>query len=168
VDLPSVSRLAGRPDSGDGDDDPDEAHIAYADVDYEALRSHPKLQQYYRGAGPGAPPSALQILLDAITGAFGDLVAPPSSSVADPFVITDPPPDGGEDGDDERARKHWSAQARVNVLLRNFVKRFLRGFKSPKFHDAVGPVVVEHNYAVFFHLLSRLLDREWNRLRIRR
>jgi hypothetical protein len=161
VDLPSVWQLAGRPDAGNGDDDPDEAHIDYADVDYEALRSHPKLQQYFRGTGPGAPRSALQIMLNAITAAFGALVAPPPSGAADPFVITDPPPDGGEDGDDDRPRKHWSVQARLNVLFRNFVKRFLRGFKSPKFHDAVGPVVVAHNYVVFLHVLSRLLDREW-------
>ena len=56
---------------------------------------------------------------------------------------------------------HWSAQARINVLLRNFIGRFLAGWAHAKFQEIVGPRVVAQNYVVFLHFLARLADREW-------
>lgn len=166
VDQRSLWQLSGRPVPRGDDDDAEEPHIDYADIDYDMLRSHPKMQQYLRGDGSlGGSRSRLQIVLNAITSAFADIAAVDSAAVmADQAVAGDPAPEGGdanEEGDDERARRRWSAEARINVLLRNFVKRFLRGLASREFQDIAGPEVLARNYVVFFHLLSRLAEREW-------
>jgi hypothetical protein len=166
VDQRSLWQLSGRPAPPEDEAAGEEPHIDYADIDYEMLRSHPKMQQYVVGAGSLAGRgSRLQIVLNAITSAFADIAAVETAIAIGGQAVTGDgvPVDGGaeEEDEEERPRRRWALEARVNMLFRNFVKRFLRGLASREFQDVTGPEVVVRNYVVFFHLLSVLADREW-------
>jgi hypothetical protein len=141
-------------------------------VDYEMLRRHPKLRQYLVRSGGAAAHgrSRLQIVLNAITRSFAELREPAHAGAAaaavaalaaegDTGVQTD---DADSDEDElESNRRRWSRQARINVLLKNFIKRFVAGLVSTSFQDIAGPEVVASNYVIFLHLLARLYEREW-------
>ena len=171
LDRRSLWQLAGRGDSADETAD-DELRLDYADVDYEMLRGHPKLRQYLMpSGGAGAHGrSRLQIVLNAITRSFGELLEPAQAGAAaaavaalagegDAGLQTDDA-DGDED-ETESNRRRWTRQARINVLLKNFIKRFVAGLASTTFQDIVGPEIVASNYVIFLHLLARLYEREW-------
>lgn len=166
LDRRSVWQLAGRPLPPDDDDQPDEPHINYADIDYEMLRSHPKMQQYLRSGGIGQPRSRLQIVLNAITAAFADLSAADAAAAIADAANAHQQGDAAsgtteQDEDEERPRRRWAVRTRFNVLFRNFVRRFLRGLGSQPFQELAGPAVLVRNYVVFLHLLSCLAEREW-------
>ena len=168
IDQRSLWQLSGRSEPAPATESQDELQLAYSDVDYEMLRAHPKLRQYLHPGGPGAGPrSRLQIILNSITRAFTDLLEPDdelalaaaTAALAGGDEAATATVDDGED--EEAPRMHWSAQARINVLLRNFIKRFLMGLSSPNFQEIVGARVVAQNYIVFLHFLARLGDRHW-------
>jgi hypothetical protein len=171
LDRRSLWQLAGERRSTEETAGGDEPHIDYSDIDYEMLRGHPKLRQYRLGrAGAGTHGrSRLQILLNAITQSFADLLDPPDASTAAAVAAVAAEGDKGVQTDDidsdeeevEVHRRRWSRQARINVLLRNFIRRFVSGLTSTAFQDDVGPEVVGTNYVIFLHLLSRLYEREW-------
>ena len=64
--------------------DEDEPHIDYSEIDYEMLRSHPRLRQYLQRSGESGPHarSRLQLVLSAITSSFGDLLEPAHAGAA--------------------------------------------------------------------------------------
>lgn len=74
--------IEARPPTSAVEPNPDDESlmIAYADVDYEALRASPRLQQYRAGLHVGSGgagfvgPSDIQLALRSITDAFGDIV----------------------------------------------------------------------------------------------
>jgi hypothetical protein len=169
IDRRSIWQLVRGQDDGGGAQDDEELRLDYSDVDYELLRAHPKLRQYlYGGLGGVAGRSRLQIILNSITSAFSDLVNPPDTAAlaaATAVLIAegDRAREGNDDGDDEEEtpRHRWSQRARVNLLLRNFIERFLRGLRSKDFQELVGPEVVSQNYLIFLHLLVRLGEKDW-------
>ena len=174
LDRRSLWQIAGKPGSKNGSADDEEAHIDYSEIDYDMLRKHPKLRQYLLpsgGAGMHAR-SRLQILLNAITSSFANLLdAPDAVSTAAAVAAVAAEGDKGSQTDDldsdedeeevEVHRRRWSRQARINVLLKNFIRRFVSGLSSTHFRDAVGPEVVFTNYVIFLHVLARLYEREW-------
>lgn len=171
LDRRSLWQLAGKPGSTDGSADGDEVHIDYSDIDYEMLRGHPKLRQYRLGRATAGTHgrSRLQILLNAITQSFADLLEPPDAVTAAAVAAVAAEGDKGVQTDDidsdeeevEVHRRRWSRQARINALLKNFIRRFGSGLTSTPFQNAVGPEVVFTNYVIFLHVLSRLYEREW-------
>lgn len=171
LDRRSLWQLAGRTANAGQAHDDDELRLDYSDVDYEMLRGHPKLRQYLRfgGSGPQGR-SRLQIVLNAITNSFTDLLEPAQAGAAtaavaaiaaqgDKGLPADDPE--SEEDDAEAHRRRWSRQARINVLLKNFVQRFGAGLSSTTFQDVAGPEVVTCNYVIFLHLLARIYEREW-------
>ena len=65
-----------------------------------------------------------------------------------------------DEDETEPDRRRWSRQARINVLLKNFISRFVSGLASTAFQDLAGPEVLASNYVIFLHLLARLYERE--------
>ena len=171
LDRRSLWQLAGKRPSADQTANGDEPRIDYSDIDYEMLRGHPRLRQYRLGrAGAGMHRrSRLQIVLNAITRSFADLLEPPDVSTAAAVVAVAAEGDKGvqiedidsDEEDVEVHRRRWSRQGRINVLPKNFIRRFVSGLTSTGFQDAVGPEVVITNYVIFLHLLARLYEREW-------
>ena len=69
VDHDSLWHLAGREPPTHAEDE--EVFLAYEDVDYDALREHPKLRQYLAGFGTGGGQrSRLQLILSSIAASF--------------------------------------------------------------------------------------------------
>lgn len=172
LDRRSLWQLAGNRGATEEPPEGEELHLDYTDVDYEMLHAHPKLRQYLTGSrGSGMyGKSRLQLVLHAITSSFADLLEPAhagdtAAAVAalaaegDKGVETDDPESGGDET--EVHRRRWSRQARINVLLKNFIQRFVAGLSSTAFQDFAGPEVVASNYVIFLHLLARLYEREW-------
>ncbi len=171
LDRRSLWQLAGKGRPAGESADGNELHLDYSDVDYEMLRGHPKLRQYLiRSGGAGAyGRSRLQIILNAITSSFADLLEPANTDAAAAAAAIAAEGEKGLQTDDadsdeeevEAHRRRWSRQARINVLLKNFIRRFVSGLGSTAFQDVAGPEVVVSNYVIFLHLLARLYEREW-------
>ena len=77
IDRRSVWQIAGRAKDLLSEDEENTGPIlSYADLDYEALRQHPRIQQYlHRGdSHQTAVQTRLQVILNAITGHFNGLI----------------------------------------------------------------------------------------------
>lgn len=172
IDRRSVWRLAGRRARTKGVTDEELAArpLNYDEIDYEALRCHPKTQQYLqRGLGRAAAShSGLQLVLSRIMGRFYEIadllrepafVQPPqAASVPSETADTE---EESETEEVERHRRRQSDDARRRQLFKRFIGRYLQGIESADFRKFVGYEVVAHNYIIFDHLLWELSLREW-------
>lgn len=171
LDRESIWRLAGRSyetdDSDEAEDDP-APRISYEQLDYEAIRNHPKVQQYLRRASGGgaAAPTRLQIILRAILGHFDGMVPPGAARLPTGVGITTAavePVDADEEGQqaalEEAERRRLSASKRLRRVVKTFIRRYLRGIRSPDFQQFAGPEVMTTNYVIFTHILWRLCQR---------
>lgn len=178
LDDGSVWRLAGHAEplvQEIGHDSHDDGpHIIYENVDYEALRSRPKFQQYLHrfGSNGNYRPTPLQQILGAITDHFQGLhdaatqlehrqQVMSSLSVA-AAAETEEEAKELEEAQTRHQHELTSAQRhRVGRVINNFFHRFQAGMRSRRFQELIGPVAVGTNYAIFVHLLLRLLTRDW-------
>ena len=182
----SLWRLAGRAapvDASDGEG----PRLPWEDIDFEALRRHPKLAQYQSGLGSSAgrlEATDLQIILAAITERFrglGQHATPESQSPeSDPVaelddLLTASPGDRGEDpgdktpeeveaedeaeDDGERRRHRLRIETRNRLAWQRFCDRFTHGLRDPEFIDLVGHDVALANAIIFNHLLALLVAR---------
>lgn len=188
VDPGSLWRLAGRPaprkpDSGEG------PRLRWEDLDFEALRRHPKLAQYqsFLGQRTDRPEATdLQIILAAITGRFRGLGQQASqgdqagAALAEGMLDIDmddllgtlpgdrddtPGDDTPEEAeakaedDGERQRRRLKIETRNRLAWQRFCDRFARGIRDPEFIDLVGPGVAVANAIIFNHLLALLVAK---------
>ncbi|HET8587686.1 MAG TPA: hypothetical protein VFM74_07415 [Candidatus Limnocylindria bacterium] len=175
LDDGSIWRLAGRPEAtpstGDMDNDAG-PRLAYEDVDYEALRRHPKIQQYLQGLSGhgGQRRTRLQQILGAITDHFQSLVDAPAQAERQQqalAALSAVEAESEEEAEDlERVREERreltvAQRQRIRRVVTNFLRRFPAGLRSPRYQELVGPAVIGHNYAVFAHLLLHLLTKDW-------
>jgi len=169
IDRRSVWQLAGRTLPQTADEDDDALRLDYADVDYEMLRQHPKIQQYTRekSDGRGYAPSRLQIILDAITDHFRGLLDVPAGTQWGDMTGGTLDDNGAETEEErereeeERQKRHRTQAQRVRRLLKNFIRRYLRGIRSPDFQELAGFEVIAQNYVIFAHILWRLFAKDW-------
>lgn len=171
LDRGSVWQLAGRSYEVDPSDDTEidpAPKIDYEELNYAAIRNHPKIQQYLRRtatAGAGAP-TRLQIILRAIIGHFDGMVPPGAPRLPTGAVITTATvePVGADEAEQEAAleaaeRRRLNASKRIRRVIKNFIKRYIRGIRSPDFQEFAGPEVMTTNYVIFSHILWRLCQR---------
>jgi len=170
IDRYSVWQLAARKPASTADDEDDEAlRVDYADVDYELLRQHPKIQQYMRRGEGGRHyvRSRLQIILNSITDHFRGLLnvseSPQSieetlAGLEDSATETE---EEREQEEEERQHRRRTQAQRVARLLKNFIRRYLRGIRSPDFQEFAGFEVIAQNYVIFNHILWRLFSKDW-------
>ena len=169
IDRRSVWLLAGRtPPSTEGDDD-EELRLDYIDIDYDMLRQHPKLRQYVTGARDTQEysKSRLQLILNAITDHFEGLVSLPTAGAPIVNGMGDSEADQLETAEEREQeaeveeKRRRTTSRRVRRLLKNFVRRYLRGIRSPDFQELAGFEVMANNYAIFSHILWRLFAKDW-------
>ncbi len=170
VDGRSLWRMLKRktPDPVD-DDEP--APLAYDDLDWNAIQSHPKLAQYRAWDQRGrTDPTGLGILLGSIADRFRSEVDRRRSGdarSAEPPPAEDPLDDLSRtiEAEDEEAaeaeqietdRRRTSARTRARRQFRNFVRRFVNGLTDVEFVRLVGPSVIVPSYVVFNHLCWKL------------
>ena len=154
-------------------DDETMASIAYDELDWDAIQSHPKLAQY-RNWDQRSPsdPTPLGILLTSIAKRFEDSVQRGRLGEPDPDhpdVSPDPLDDLAkaiEAEDEEAAEKNELAQDRRRVTERSrakrqfhhFIQRFVDGLTDEEFVRRVGPSVVVPSYVIFNHLCWKLIQ----------
>jgi hypothetical protein len=171
IDHRSVWMLAGKslPIADDSSEDDDELKIDYSDIDYNLLQQHPKVKQYFHhGNGKtGFEESRLQIILNAITDHFKGLMNPVQSlpttlQLLPQTIIRDSQTESeAEEIDSDQKHRRVSQERRLNRLLRNFVRRYIRGFCNSNFQHLVGFAVMAQNYFIFSNLLRRLFMKDW-------
>lgn len=170
IDRKSIWQLAGKTTSNSANDEEDEYHLDYADIDYELIRQHPKIQQYLHARGQGSGGlvlTRLQQLMSAITAHFSELadVAFGRKTIRDVFQLEGASnSDTLEDEDEsiEQASEPPPNRNRIKNILKRFIRRYLSGIESPDFVRVVGVEVIVNNYIIFSHVLWRLLQKnEW-------
>lgn len=169
IDRRSIWTLAGRTVSSTTDEEDEALRLDYIDVDYDMLRQHPKLQQYAGGkTGEQAyTRSRLQVILSAITDHFQGLVDTPSgvkavegalAGLEDTEAETE---DEREQEEEEKQKRRRSQAQRLRRILKNFIRRYLRGIRSPDFQELAGFEVMAQNYVIFSYILWRLFAKDW-------
>jgi hypothetical protein len=166
IDRRSIWRLAGREVFSDTADTDDEAYrLDYAAIDYEKLRQHPKLQQYLHLATgqQGYGQSRLQQILAAITDHFQGLLTPRQLPTVPVQTSLTDDEEAAPDGTDDVAPAiaPWTLSQRRQRLLKNFIRRYLRGLRSPDFQELAGYEAMAQNYVIFAHILWRLYAKGW-------
>lgn len=166
-DRRSAWQLAGRAATLPADDE-DAPPLSYADVDYNVLRAHPKLRQYFTvGSGDAYSRTRLQTILDSITQHFRSGTLPPEvghvvgelvETAEDAMVETE---EEREALEEDRQRRRQSSTQRTRRMWRRFIMRYVRGIRSPDFRELVGYAVMTVNYRIFTHILWLLLGKDW-------
>jgi hypothetical protein len=170
VDGRSVWRMLRRkiPEVNENADGP---RLAYDELDWEAIQSHPKLAQYRSWKQPaGTDPTGLGILLGSIAERFRQEVALRRGEPLPLEVVQVDVEDKGlddlsswvapEDEDEveqvqlAREKRRQSARARARRLFLNFVRRFVSGITDSEFVRLVGSSVILPSYVVFNHVTS--------------
>jgi hypothetical protein len=164
IDQGGLWRLAGRGDPPSDSDHEEELELDYADIDYEALRQHPKIAQYAAAFGSmGSGRSRLQIILNSIAAAFGTGASGPAARPALAAVdeATAETEDELEIELEERERRQQTLEAHLARIFQNFIRRYLRGATTRSFEERVGAEVVAQNYLIFSFILWRLFRKPW-------
>ncbi|HLZ57663.1 MAG TPA: hypothetical protein VKR06_12000 [Ktedonosporobacter sp.] len=173
VDRHGIWQLAGRgPQAISITDEEDAAlHIDYTQVDYEALRTHPKILQYQMRGGPGHNQTKLQRLLQAITDHFQNLIDITKKGRLQAPVIPELLQETETDSEFDEEVPEVEAEAstrpqrphrqRLQQVLKNFTRRYLRGIRNQEFQAFAGFEIMVQNYRIFAFLLWRLFAKEW-------
>lgn len=164
----AATRPASRPQ------EPGAPATALDEIDWDAVRSSHRYQQYLSGRhAVHSQGSLLSALLGSINSQFRGIVTPASeaalevgiSVLVDPKLVEE---EERADGLDEAAavgqseliqRREEERGRHLWAVLRNFINRFVAGTFDPIFSLQMGPEVVVKNYRVMLHLLTLLLDR---------
>lgn len=145
-------------------DGPEGPTISWDDIDWGAVRRHPRFSAYGSLSGLGATGSALAGYLEALSEVVRDLLEPkagegepgPGSSPNDDEDEQEPDVSEGVEGGageeeeldeavpDEPGRSQ-SPAARNRRVIRNFVRRNLAALEQPAFRDGAGPGIVIPN-----------------------
>lgn len=153
-------------------DDEMSVTLSYNDLDWDAIRSHPKLAQYRAWNQRGqADPTGLGILLGSIADRFRSEVRQRSGKGAVGGAEDDTSGDSLDDlaksidAEDEQTAESEQAEVedrrmgsrtRIRRQFRSFVKRFVTGLSDMEFTRLVGPSVIVPSYVVFNHLCWKL------------
>ena len=153
-------------------DDEESVTLSYDDLDWDAIRSHPKLAQYRAWGQSGqADPTGLGILLGSIAerfrsevrrrgggGAAGETEADTDDDPLDDLAraIDAEDEETAEAEQAEMEDRRMNARTRIRRQFRSFVKRFVTGLTDAEFTRLVGPSVIVPSYVVFNHLCWKL------------
>lgn len=171
LDRRSIWQLASRQTTRTtNNSDEDAPSLSYADIDYDLLRTHPKMRQYLElGYSSNRSRSRLQIILSSITDHFQGLIDIALSGKARIDVAL--PEELGtseaeseaeaEAEEEEKERQHYSIKRRLCNVFKHFICRYLKGIQSPDFQEMAGYEVMGHNYIIFSHLLWCLFQKEF-------
>lgn len=147
--------------------------MAYEEIDYDLLRSHPKLEQYRTwNLGSGSyRKTELQIILSSITSHFQGLVDTASGKQDVSLIDRDHDFElSGVDQEDsreveeeeaEREEQRRKGSARKRNIMKAFIRRYLKGISSAEFLRIVDHDVIANNYVIFSHILWRLFSFDW-------
>ncbi len=172
VDRGSIWRMLKRK-APEASDDDTSISIAYDELDWDAIQSHPKLAQYRNWDQRSASsPTDLGILLTSIAERFeadvrrartGDPGADGPDSSADGLndlarEIEAEDEEAAEENDAVQEQRRLSLRSRAKRQFHGFVKRFVNGLTDEEFTRYVGPPVIVPSYVIFNHLCWKLIQ----------
>lgn len=170
VDRRSVWQLAGKDIPKGGDEDDEILHLDYTDIDFEMLKSHPKILQYstpssrrYDNIYNLPLPRVMASILEAFRSLKGKTTNQTSDSAkalpaqGDIIGVIISPDESEEEPDHT---KH-SKGGRIRRILKRFIKRFVQGLSSKDYLEFAGPKIITRNYIIFLRLLWLLFSREY-------
>ena len=153
-------------------DDEETVALRYDDLDWDAIRSHPKLAQYRAWDQRGrTDPTGLGILLESISDRFrtevrqrrgeADAEMPETETALESLddlakTIDAEDEEIAEAEQAEAEHRRMSARTRTRRQFRSFVKRFVTGLTDVEFTRLVGSSVIVPSYVVFNHLCWKL------------
>lgn len=172
VDRGSIWRMLKRkaPEASDNDSS---ISIAYDELDWDAIQSHPKLAQYRNWDQRSASdPTELGMLLTSIAERFeadvrrareGDPGADGPNSSPDGLddlakEIEAENEEAAEENDAAQEQRRLSLRSRAKRQFHSFVKRFVNGLTDEEFTRYVGPPVIVPSYVIFNHLCWKLIQ----------
>ena len=172
VDSKSIWRMRKRrvPEASD---DESMLSMAYDELDWDAIQSHPKLAQYRNWEqGSSSDPTPLGILLTSIAEQFesdvqqgrtGDLepsgpesASGPLDDLAKAFEAEDE--ETAEEEEDAQERRRMTARSRARRHFHSFIQRFVNSLTDEEFVRNVGPSVIVPSYVIFNHLCWKLVQ----------
>ena len=145
----------------------EELHIDYEEVDFEALKRHPRISQYggIRGTWTHVEHSDIYMLLEVMSSQFKEFItghAPGGLITGLEVIDVDPQP--GEELDEkekeQREIRQISEKEKERKRFKRFVQRFLQGIRNRDFQVHMGHTVVDKNYLFLSYFLVHLLMRE--------
>ena len=172
VDRGSIWRMLKRK-APEASDDDTSISIAYDELDWDAIQSHPKLAQYRNWDQRSASdPTDLGILLTSIAERFeadvrrgrtGDPGADGPDSSPDELddlakAIEAEDEEAAEENEAIQEQRRLSQRSRAKRQFHSFVKRFVNGLTDKEFIRHVGPPVIVPSYVVFNHLCWKLIQ----------
>jgi hypothetical protein len=168
-DPQSAWRVA-KPDARENYTEGDEPSLRWEDLDWGRIRRDPRyVGYYYRGVGPGTPPTDIQVLLAAISGKLGDLGggvdvgvgtgSEDERDLAQPVDLTTDAESEPDDAAEDPIRRQLPISTRTRMAFSRFVTRYAAAMRDQSFTEKLGPVLAVHNAAIFNHLLAQLLSR---------
>lgn len=172
VDRGSIWRMLKRK-APEASDDDSSISIAYDELDWDAIQSHPKLAQYRNWDQRSASdPTDLGILLTSIAERFeadvrrartGDSGADGPDSSPDGLddlakEIEAEDEEAAEENDAVQEQRRLSLRSRAKRQFHSFVKRFVNGLTDEEFTRYVGPPVIVPSYVIFNHLCWKLIQ----------
>lgn len=168
IDQEGIWRLAGLDVPDRPTHEGEALDLAYADIDYEVLRQHPKLRQYAgSGAGGGYERSRIQIILNSIAAHFREYTGatppapPPLEALSGLEEIGAETEEELEQEAADRERRRSTVEGHLSRVFQSFIRRYLRGVGSAAFQDRAGFEVMTQNYSIFSHILWRLFRKPW-------
>jgi hypothetical protein len=143
--------------------------IAYESVDLDAVRQHPKIQQYLHSHGVHSlSSSSHETVLDTVPLSVAEFFRQFAHGEARPQLWDEPAIVVGEDEgstSEEEAEeirvRTLDLQQRRQLAVRRFVTSCLRGITSEGFRDIAGFAFVTRIYAIFDHVLLRFAEKRW-------
>lgn len=172
VDRGSIWRMLKRK-APEASDDDSSISIAYDELDWDAIQSHPKLAQYRNwDQRSTSDPTDLGILLTSIAERFeadvrrartGDSGADGPDSSSDGLddlarEIEAEDEEAAEENDAVQEQRRLSLRSRAKRQFHSFVKRFVNGLTDEEFTRYVGPPVIVPSYVIFNHLCWKLIQ----------
>jgi hypothetical protein len=173
VDVGSIWRMLKKKRAPEPNEDEDGPHLAWEDLNWDALQSHPKFAQYHGWDKQGSTDlTALGILLTSIAERFPQEVAasrgeavpgvhPGAQSGDDRLGDLSVSPQGESEAEAERAALEQeelreAARLRASKQFERFINRFVDGLTDPEFVKFVGPTVILPSYVIFNHICWKL------------
>ena len=172
IDSRSIWRMLKRKAPAASDDETP-VSIAYDELDWDAIQSHPKLAQYRNWDQRAASdPTDLGILLTSIAERFaadvqrgrtGDPGAHGPDSALDELddlakEIEAEDEEAAEEDEAAQEQRRSSLRSRAKRQFHSFIKRFVNGLTDEEFTRHVGPPVIVPSYVIFNHLCWKLIQ----------
>lgn len=152
----------------------DSRFIELHELDWERVRRDPRYRAYLaQGRSAGQPPTEIQVILAAITGRLGEIgMSTPGRDDNDDEVslaregdAASSDPEAAEEAEqkqvDELARRRLSIGTRTRMAFDRFVRRYAAALDDLAFVEQLGPIPAAKNAAVFNHLLTQLLQKDF-------